>query len=232
MSCEQQNDQCYAFFMADVNKNKKYRKDKPWDTGDIDYWKIEKVEMEHSLLEESSFATLFPKYREAYLRQEWSRVVSSLEKHGIAAVLDLIEGSMTVKTTPKTTDPYIICKARDFIKLLSRSVNFDQAAKVLEDDCSCDIIKIKGLVSNKERLVKRRQRLIGPNGNTLKAIELLTGCYVMVQGNTVSCMGPFKGLKIVRRIVIDCMKNIHPIYHIKVPIFNEGIDDQKRTRQR
>ena len=37
----------------------------------------------------------------------------------------------------------------------------------------------------------------------------------MIQGNTVSTMGPYKGLKEIRRIVIDCMKNIHPIYYIK-----------------
>jgi len=53
----------------------------------------------------------------------------------------------------------------------------------------------------------------------MKAIELLTNCYVMVQGNTVSVMGPYKGLKETRRIVIDCMNNIHPIYHIKVKIY-------------
>ena len=38
---------------------------------------------------------------------------------------------------------------------------------------------------------------------------------MLVQGSTVSVMGPYKSLKEVRRIVLDCMKNIHPIYRIK-----------------
>ncbi|KAK3745872.1 hypothetical protein QZH41_013220, partial [Actinostola sp. cb2023] len=94
---------------------------------------------------------------------------------------------MSVSTSRKTFDPYIIIKARDMIKLLARSVPFEQAQRVLEDEMACDIIKTGSLVRNKQRFVKRRQRLIGPDGATLK----------------------------VRKVVEDTMKNIHPIYNIK-----------------
>ena len=79
-----------------------------------------------------------------------------LKKYGIKSELNLVEGSMTVFTTDKMYDPYMIMKARDLIKLISRSVPYPQAIKILEDNMFCDILKIGGLVRNKEKFVKRR----------------------------------------------------------------------------
>ena len=205
-----------------AKNHNKYRRDKPWDNPDIDHWSVSPWDETAGdtlpggrLLEESSFATLFPKYREKYLREVWPLVTRSLDKVKIACELNLVEGSMTVRTTRKTSDPYVILKARDLIKLLARSIPAPQALKILNDEYNCEIIKIGGLVRNKERFVKRRQRLIGPDGATLKALELLTQCYILVQGNTVSVMGSHKGIKHVRMVVLECMNNIHPVYNIK-----------------
>lgn len=220
---------------AKKNKNKRFRRDKPWDHDGIDHWKNEPWDEEHDvlpggrLLEESSFSCLFPKYRESYLRQVWPVVTKALDGHKIASELNLVEGSMTVRTTSKTSDPYIILKARDLLKLLARSIPVAQSLKILNDDWVCDIVKIGGMVRNKERFVKRRQRLVGQEGSTLKALELVTGCFILVQGNTVSIMGQtYHGLKQARHVVVDCMNNIHPIYHIKrLMIMKELAKDEK-----
>ncbi|KAI0200384.1 ribosomal RNA assembly protein KRR1 [Astrocystis sublimbata] len=192
---------------------------KPWDTDDIDKWKIDAFtpadNVGGNLAEESSFIVLFPKYREVYLREAWPGVTKALKNLGIACTLDLVNGSMEVKTTKKTWDPAAILKARDLIKLLARSVPAPEALRVLQDDVASDVIKIRNLVNNKEKFVKRRQRLLGPNAATLKALQLLTNTYIQVQGNTVSAIGGYKGLKEVRRVVEDTMANIHPIYQIK-----------------
>lgn len=65
-----------------AKNHNKYRKDKPWDSDDINHWKIEEWKPDFlpgNLMEESSFATLFPKYREKYLRDVWPIVTKSLE---------------------------------------------------------------------------------------------------------------------------------------------------------
>jgi ribosomal RNA assembly protein len=174
-----------------------------------------KGDMKHPLLEESSFAVLFPHYRERYLTENWPRLEQIFQPLGISAKLDCRDGVMVVRTTNETWDPVAILRARDVIKLLARSVPLEQAVRVLEDGMECLIHVIGRDIRNSDRFAKRRQRLIGPNGDTLKALELLTQCYILVQGHTIAAIGNPRGLETVQKVATDCMDNVHPVYHIK-----------------
>ena len=86
---------------APVNKNKRYRRDKPWDNDPtIDKFAIEKFTPEMNphggVVDESSFSVLFPQYREKYIKEIWPLVKKALKPLKIEAILDSVEGSMSV----------------------------------------------------------------------------------------------------------------------------------------
>lgn len=201
---------------------------------EVDWWKEPKFsedDVKHPFLEESNFKVIYPEYRGEYIKEIWPALKDILSSHYLKIDLDAVQKSITIATTKRTYDPYIIIRARDLVKLITRGAPLQQAQKILQCDTFCDIIKIGGFVSNKERFARRRQRLVGPNGSTLRALELLTGCYICVAGQTVSAIGSWKGLKKVRKIALDCMKNIHPVYALKTLMVEKELSSNENMTE-
>jgi len=199
---------------------------------DENKWKVLTVTPDDKLpapLYESKFKLKFPGYREQYLRAAWPKIEEVLQKFGIKGTLNLVDGELEVVTTRKTWDPFAIINARDFVNLLARSVPLMQAVKIFNDDTFCDIVKLGKSRLNKNTYLKRRQRIIGPNGSTLKALELLTKCYILVQGDTAALMGPFRGMTEAHEIIRDCMQNVHPIYKIKELMIKRELQKKSQT---
>jgi ribosomal RNA assembly protein len=171
----------------------------------------------------TKFSILFPKYQEKYILESWDMIIRITNSYSLSCKLNLKSGIIEVTNKKDTVDPFVIIKARDFLKLISRSVPIQQAAKIFDEAIYCDIINISRKVLNRKKFLKLRKRLIGNKGTTIKAIEVVTQCYILVQGNTVSCMGKHSNLKIVRKIIEDSMDNIHPVLHLKRLIIKKEI---------
>nr|UXY87854.1 rev-interacting protein Rip-1-like protein [Cryptomonas curvata] len=174
----------------------------------------------------TKFSILFPKYQEKYIIESWDMINRIINSHNLSCKLNLKSGLIEVTNKKDTIDPFIIVKAKDFLRLISRSVPIQQAAKIFDETIYCDIINISRKVKNRKNFLKRRKRLIGNKGTTIKAIEIATQCYILIQGSTVSCMGKHSNLKIVRKIVEDSMDNIHPVLHLKRLIIKKELSKE------
>ena len=151
-------------FEKDDEKRKKESLKLEWADGGS----FTKEDNPNGLLEESSFTVLFPQYREPYLKENLKMIEKTFKEQTLKIEIDFVKGNMMVVTTKETYDPYVIIKGRDIIQLLARGVSIEQAKRVFQDHVFCEVIKISSFVRNKETFIKRRQRLIGPDGSTLK----------------------------------------------------------------
>nr|POF09474.1 krr1 small subunit processome component like [Quercus suber] len=131
---------------------------------------------ETGMLEVSSFSTLFPQYREKYLQEVWPTVKSSLKV-------------MTVSTTRKTRDPYSLIKARDLIKLLSRSFPVHQGIKILDNEMQC-VIGFIGYYYSFENQHSRKHRFLELGAcfdeKQFRGATLTTRSGLLIEDNTIS----------------------------------------------
>ncbi|KAL6278893.1 hypothetical protein ACE6H2_022494 [Prunus campanulata] len=149
------------------------------------------------------------------LQEAWAVLKSALEKYGISCALDVDQYFITFTTT-KAKDSYAILDARYLIRLLSAGVPPLRAVKVL-NGMPCYLVytgyifngvcKKIGIKSDK---YESRKKLL--MSLPVQELEKLTCCniYLCPKDDMVAVMGPIRGMKLVRKIVEDCIVHNMP----------------------
>lgn len=121
---------------------------------------------------------------------------------GIRLEIDTEEGEVIIHDEAELADPLMALKIIDVVRAVGRGFNPDRAMRLFEDDEYLEVVDLKEFVGDRSNQVARvRGRLIGKDGKTRRIIEDLTGCDMVVYGNTVALMGNSVSLPVAKHAV-------------------------------
>jgi ribosomal RNA assembly protein len=121
---------------------------------------------------------------------------------GIKMDIDTDEGEVVIHDDVELEDPLMALKLMEVVKATGRGFNPETAMRLFDDDEYLEIIDIKEAIGDRSNQVPRvRGRLIGKNGKTRRLIEELTGCDMVIYGNTVGLIGNSISLPVAKHAV-------------------------------
>jgi len=91
----------------------------------------------------------------------------------------------------KPEDEFIAIQALEAINL---GFGINEALLLKNEEFAFEKINIKG-ISRRKDLSQVRGRVIGEGGKALRVVEELSGCYIVVHGNTVGIIGDISDVK-------------------------------------
>ncbi|KAK9927936.1 hypothetical protein M0R45_025096 [Rubus argutus] len=161
----------------------------------------------------TSYTNYFHQKRATILQEAWPMVESLLEHLGISSTLNMVECSMTVSTTRRTVDPYVIDEACSLLELLCRThVPPSMAIETLSGSRKHTLIKMGneegGLCSKfeikKEEYRKRWEFL----SHSLMALAETTRCHLFLNKDSITAVTAVEdsstGLHVLREKVENC----------------------------
>ncbi|MBR7153553.1 MAG: RNA-processing protein [Candidatus Methanomethylophilaceae archaeon] len=121
---------------------------------------------------------------------------------GVKLDIDTEEGEVIIHDDVELEDPVMALKIIDVVKAVGRGFNPQKAMRLFEDDEYLELVDLKEFVGDRSGQVTRvRGRLIGKDGKTRRIIEDLTGCDMVIYGNTVGLIGNSISLPVAKHAV-------------------------------
>ena len=122
------------------------------------------------------------------------------KRSGVKIDIDTEEGEVIIHDDVQLEDPVMALKILDVIKAVGRGFNPEKAMRLFEDDEYLEIVDLKEFCGSGQTS-RVRGRLIGRGGKTRQIIEDLTGCDMIIYGNTVGLIGNSISLPVAKHAV-------------------------------
>ena len=121
---------------------------------------------------------------------------------GVKMEIDAEEGEVLINDDVELEDPVMGLKTMEVVRAIGRGFNPEKAMRLFDDDEYLELVDLSDFVGDrKNQIVRIRGRLIGKDGKTRRIIEDLTGCDMIVYGNTVGLIGNSITLPVAKHAV-------------------------------
>lgn len=122
---------------------------------------------------------------------------------GVSIQINSEDGSVHISSTPDTTDPTSVWKARDIIQAIGKGFSAEKAFNLLDDNIFLETIELGG---SKNTIKRIKSRIIGEKGKAKKMIEANTDVLISIFGNQVSLIGEISEIRNAREAVMQLVQ--------------------------
>ncbi|MEM2918337.1 MAG: KH domain-containing protein [Candidatus Altiarchaeota archaeon] len=95
--------------------------------------------------------------------------------------------------------------AKDIVKAIARGFSPEKALKLLDENYSFEIIRLKDFANTEKELIRKKARVIGEHGKAREKIEESTDTYISIYGKTISIIGRYEDVEIAKEAIIKLL---------------------------
>ncbi|MET1101646.1 MAG: KH domain-containing protein [Pyrodictiaceae archaeon] len=117
-------------------------------------------------------------------------------------IVDSNNGTVVIEPESPDVPPYMVMKAREFIRAIAYGFSPDKALRVLDEDNVLMVIDLKQYVGDAPNHLQRvKGRIIGEQGKARRTIEEMTGTYISVYDTYVAIIGDYESAQIAKEAI-------------------------------
>ncbi len=116
--------------------------------------------------------------------------------------VDSKNGTVIIEPESPDVPPYMVMKARDFVRAIAYGFSPERAMRVLDEDQVLIVIDLKQVVGDAPNHLQRiKGRIIGEQGRARRTIEEMTGTYISVYDTYVAIIGDYESAQAAREAI-------------------------------